>query len=125
VKLTAHLHLVPRPKNVWSHISIPPETPLWHGIQLKKHRHNFIFIFTFYIKRLPFVLCRHNFTLTFALVYCRNQKNFPIKIFCILIQRVSIPGGDWEFFSSTPCSDRLWGPPSLLFIGYQGLFPWW
>jgi hypothetical protein len=23
-----------------------------------------------------------------------------------------------EFFSSPPCSDRLWGPPSLLFNGY-------
>jgi hypothetical protein len=29
-------------------------------------------------------------------------------------------GGDWEFFSSTPCPDRLWDPPSLLSNGYRG-----
>jgi hypothetical protein len=37
---------------------------------------------------------------------------------------VSSPGRDWEFFSSPPRPDRLWGPPSLLSNGYQVLFPW-
>jgi hypothetical protein len=36
----------------------------------------------------------------------------------------SIPGGGWEFFSSTPRPDRLFGPPSLLFNGYCGFFHW-
>jgi hypothetical protein len=27
-------------------------------------------------------------------------------------------------FSSPPRPERLWGPPSLLPNGYQGLFPW-
>jgi len=28
----------------------------------------------------------------------------------------------WEIFSSSPCPERLWGPPSLLFNGYGGSF---
>jgi hypothetical protein len=34
----------------------------------------------------------------------------------------SSPRRGWEFFSSPPCLDRLWGPPNLLFSGYQGFF---
>jgi hypothetical protein len=29
----------------------------------------------------------------------------------------------WELFSFSLHPDRLWGPPSLLCNGYQGLFP--
>jgi hypothetical protein len=36
----------------------------------------------------------------------------------------SSPGRDWEFFSSPLRPERLWGPPSLLSNGHQGLFPW-
>jgi len=39
-----------------------------------------------------------------------------------LDDRVSISGGGWEFFSSTPRSDRLWGPPKLPANGYWRSF---
>jgi hypothetical protein len=34
----------------------------------------------------------------------------------------SSPDKGWEIFSSPPCPDRLWDPPSLLSNGYQELF---
>jgi hypothetical protein len=36
----------------------------------------------------------------------------------------SSPNRGWEFISSTPRPHRLWGTPSLLSNGYQGLFLW-
>jgi hypothetical protein len=41
-----------------------------------------------------------------------------------LDDRGSISGGCFEFFCKPPRPERLWGPPSLLSNGYQGLFPW-
>jgi hypothetical protein len=36
---------------------------------------------------------------------------------------VRSPAEAKDFFSSL-CPDRLWGPPSLLYNGYQGCLPW-
>jgi len=35
----------------------------------------------------------------------------------------SISSGGWEFFSSPPCPEWLWGPPNLLSYGYQRFLP--
>jgi hypothetical protein len=40
-----------------------------------------------------------------------------------LDDRGSIPGVGGEFFSSPPCLERHWGPPSLLSNGHRGSFP--
>jgi len=37
--------------------------------------------------------------------------------------RGSISGTGGKFFSYPPRPDRLWGPPSLLPNGYQGVYP--
>jgi len=36
----------------------------------------------------------------------------------------SSPVRGWEFFSSPPRPDRLWGPSSILTNGYRGLLHW-
>jgi hypothetical protein len=51
VKLTTHLHLVPRSKNAWSYTSTPQYAFVaWFSVK-KKHMDNFTFAFM-YIRRV-------------------------------------------------------------------------
>jgi hypothetical protein len=56
MKLTTHLHLVPRTKNAWSYTSTPPIRLNGVVLSLKKHKDNFtctsVFLIKFY--ELPF-----------------------------------------------------------------------
>jgi hypothetical protein len=53
----------------------------------------------------------------------KEQKMKLLKVLNELKSLGSSPGRGWEFFSSPPRPDQLWGPPNLLFTGYQELFP--
>jgi hypothetical protein len=72
-------------------------------------------------------------TFHFILPYSYSNISSIQFIYCIrssvgiatdygLDDRGSNPGGVCEFYSLTPCQDRLWGSPNL--NGYRGLFTW-
>jgi hypothetical protein len=86
-----------------SNAEIKQCVPLWRGAQLK-HRE-------LIIVKVHSMLTSRDSSVGITTGYGQDD-------------RVSIPGGGWESYSSTPCPDRLWLPPSLLSNGYQGLFPW-
>jgi hypothetical protein len=66
----------------------------------------------------------------FEMCHYRHLTN-PYMLLMIILPLYSMlymigsssPGRGWEFFYSPPRPDRLWGPLSLLFSGYQGSLP--
>jgi hypothetical protein len=73
--------------------------------------------------RIPDLVFRHRaqFTLTLEPLYVViNVFNYSLNPMVEWFEGSS-PGGGWGIFSPPPCPERLWGPPSLLSNGYQGV----
>jgi hypothetical protein len=98
VKLTTHLHLVPRSR-MRGFIPLLPQY-VFMAWSLVKHRDNFTFTFCHKVEYPNCIL--------------RWATGWTIGVVG------SIPGGGWEFFSSPPCPKRLWGLPSHLSDGFRG-----
>jgi hypothetical protein len=133
VKLTTHLHLVPRSKNEWSYTSTPQYTFMaWCSV---KHRDNFTFTFTFTFRLIEVVFfcygtstqcirskpqSRHSTSFQPSLVSF-NDNSVVYRWATEWMIGGSNTGRSWKFFCSPSRPDRVWGAPSLLSDGYQGL----
>jgi hypothetical protein len=60
---------------------------------------------------------KHNVSVVWVITSETNSIKILIK------DKVSIPGRGWEFFSSPPCPERLWGHPASYPMGTRGSFP--
>jgi hypothetical protein len=91
VKVTTHLHLVPRSKNAWSYTSTPPY--IFMARCLVKHRDNFP---TYIFMARCLVKHRDNFPTYIFVTRClvKHRGNFPTYIFvtrCLVKHRDNFP----------------------------------
>jgi hypothetical protein len=99
VKLTTHLHLVPRSRKCGC-IHPLPHKPSWGSAELVKRRDSFTFT-------------SHNIN---------RDSSVDIAMGYRLEGRGSDPRKGKRFFSTPQSSGRLWIPPGLLSYGYHRLF---
>jgi hypothetical protein len=130
MKLTTHLHLVRRSRNVWSYTSTPQYA--FMAWCLVKHRDKFTCTFTLLEggewlaswsgrltpeERAPGTHCEPQ---------SWSERGGIVKIPDSTGNRTSAIS--WlshgrKYFFLLPYTDQLGGPPSLLFKKYRGLFP--
>jgi hypothetical protein len=64
--------------------------------------------------KFPLIFCLVTALLTYLFVEQRRDAGYS---------RGSIPSGSRDFFFTSQRPDQVWGPPSLLFSEYEGVFP--
>jgi hypothetical protein len=104
-----------------------PNTPPWRGAELKKVRGQ-LYLLPPYLEAVSSIRnpsMRHGVPVEETCKCDRDQRlDSSTELRMVKWSGIRVLTGDWEFISSPPRPDRLWGPSSLLSNGYWGPFLW-
>jgi hypothetical protein len=91
-----------------------PSLPDWFWV-----KNAWSYTFTSSYVFMVWYLVKHRNNFTFYLTKLRSRVSSMVQRWATdWMIGGSCPARGWEFFSSPPSLDRLWGPPSLLSNGY-------